>query len=84
MRLKAFAALSIATLTLTSACAAGTVPTDSFYAQARPQTVRLPPREWQDRFMPDERPGDYDRLTPQTARGLVAHNEIGERQCRWR
>lgn len=83
MRLKPFGVMWIAMLILTSACAAGPVPTDSYCALARPQTVRLPPREWQDRFMPDERPGDYDRLTATTARGIAAANEIGATQCRW-
>jgi len=79
-----FAAMWTVMLILLSGCGiGGRAPADTFCAVSRPQLIRPPPREWRDRFGPDERPGDYDRLTAETAAAILAHNEIGAAQCRW-
>jgi len=83
MKQMAFAALLIVSLTPLTGCAAGPGPTDSFCAVAQPVRPYLPPREQSVTFGPDERPGDYDRLTPATARAMLAHNQIGRALCNW-
>ena len=46
-------------------------------------TVRLPPPDQMERFMEGERPGDYDRLTAQTARDLLTANATLAVVCGW-
>jgi hypothetical protein len=45
--------------------------------------VRLAPDGDLERWLPDERPGQYDRLTMETARNLLRHNMTGRVLCQW-
>ena len=57
--------------------------TGSFCAVAAPVYVRLAPDGEAERWLPDERPGDFDRLTTETARALLRHNMTGRVLCQW-
>ena len=66
--------------TLVSSCPAiGGAGCDNW----RPVFVTPPPAEYRTQFAPGERPGDYDRMTTETARTVLGNNLFGRRACGW-
>lgn len=76
-------AMWIALLILLPSCAGTGRGIGDFCDLGGPVRITPPPEEYAGRFMPGERPGQFDRLTVETAREILRNNLTGRALCRW-
>lgn len=78
-----WSAMWIGLLILLPSCGGTGPEIGDFCDLGGPVRITPPPEEYAGRFMPDERPGQFDRLTVETAREILRNNLTGRALCRW-